>query len=69
MGWALQCLEIVVSISKKASVMNCPVCGKPAEVIDSRPKPDGRYRRYQCFNMHRFTTTEQVIKEGKKNGN
>lgn len=41
--------------------MNCPHCGAPAFVRDSRLRASGaRYRRYECFNGHRFTTLERV---------
>ena len=44
--------------------MKCPVCGTYTEIIDSRMRPDGtRRRRYQCANMHRFTTLENILKE------
>lgn len=44
--------------------MKCPVCGKHTEVIDSRMKLDGtRRRRYECANLHRFTTFETILKE------
>jgi transcriptional regulator NrdR family protein len=44
--------------------MKCPVCGSYTEIIDSRMYPDGvrRRRRYQCANMHRFTTIEVIVK-------
>jgi transcriptional regulator NrdR family protein len=46
--------------------MKCPECGTYTEVIDSRMKVDGtRRRRYQCANMHRFTTQETITKEHK----
>ena len=38
--------------------MNCPVCGKGGDVIDSRPTADGQRRRRECLNGHRFTTVE-----------
>lgn len=41
--------------------MNCPECGAKTFVVDSRPRASGaRYRRYECFNGHRFTTLERV---------
>lgn len=41
--------------------MKCPTCKAWASVKDSRPKPNGTtYRRYECANLHRFTTNEQV---------
>lgn len=39
--------------------MKCPYCKVWAEVLETRTKADGsRRRRYQCANLHRFTTIE-----------
>jgi transcriptional regulator NrdR family protein len=39
--------------------MKCPICGFPADVIDTRV---GRFdtirRRHECMNLHRFSTFE-----------
>lgn len=45
--------------------MKCPTCQTYTEVLETRQRDDGtKYRRYQCANLHRFTTTETpVIKE------
>ncbi len=40
--------------------MKCPVCKKPADVLETRHTPGGVRRRYECFNNHRFSTLEQV---------
>jgi len=48
--------------------MKCPVCNKPADVKETRTRQDGsKYRRYLCFNNHRFSTRETVVV--KKSGN
>jgi transcriptional regulator NrdR family protein len=53
--------------------MMCPVCNAWAYVKETRRQPDNeKLRRYECGNLHRFTTMEQVAKvmkpRGKKNG-
>ena len=47
--------------------MKCPECNVWTEVLDTRMRKDGsRRRRYQCANLHRFSTVERVeeIKTG-----
>ena len=41
--------------------MRCPDCGARAEVLDSRPRPDGAVRRRrECTScQRRFTTVER----------
>lgn len=42
--------------------MKCPTCKAWVSVKETRQKADGTtYRRYECANLHRFTTTERVI--------
>ena len=41
--------------------MNCPKCGKYTEVLETRINPYGKRRRYECANMHRFTTQETLV--------
>ena len=43
--------------------MKCPVCGTwtLARLLHQRPD-NAKYRRYECANMHRFTTLETVVK-------
>lgn len=44
--------------------MNCPRCGVWAEIKESRPASDNtRNRRYECGNMHRFSTVELITPE------
>jgi transcriptional regulator NrdR family protein len=41
--------------------MKCPECGVWTIVKETRSKPNNaRYRRYECANLHRFTTIETV---------
>jgi len=43
--------------------MKCPVCQTWVLVKESRQRPDNTmYRRYECANLHRFVTTEQVVR-------
>jgi transcriptional regulator NrdR family protein len=43
--------------------MKCPVCGTWALVKETRQRAENtKYRRYECANMHRFTTLETVAK-------
>lgn len=42
--------------------MKCPICGVWADVCETRPRKDStKRRRYQCANLHRFTTLEAVV--------
>ena len=38
--------------------MKCPQCSAPSRVLETR----GDRRRRECFNLHRFTTVEYVVK-------
>lgn len=41
--------------------MKCPRCGTWARVLETREKPENQtYRRYECANLHRFSTMESV---------
>jgi transcriptional regulator NrdR family protein len=43
--------------------MKCPVCGTWTLVKETRKRADNsKYRRYECANLHRFTTLETVAK-------
>lgn len=47
--------------------MKCPVCNAWTEVKETRTRKDGeKYRRYQCANLHRFSTNEIVVKIDQK---
>ena len=50
------------------TVLNrCPACGGKVEVIDSRNKPLGRYRRRKCAQCkRRFSTIEISFETGRK---
>ena len=45
--------------------MTCPECGKYTEVLETRENPKGVRRRYMCANLHRFTTQEALVPQGK----
>ena len=45
--------------------MNCPKCGKHTEVLETRENPKGVRRRYECANLHRFTTQETLVPQSK----
>lgn len=45
--------------------MKCPECNKYTAVLETRANPDGMRRRYECANLHRFTTQEALVPQGK----
>lgn len=48
--------------------MKCPTCDAWTHVKQTRQRMDGStYRRYECANHHRFTTTERVQQGEAKN--
>jgi hypothetical protein len=48
----------------KNAAFQCPVCGKPARVIQTRAATPQRLTRYrQCSDGHRITTREIPIEE------
>lgn len=40
--------------------MKCPSCNAPTLVLSTRTRPYGKVRTYECYNFHRFQTTEKV---------
>ena len=40
--------------------MRCPTCDRYTKVLETRANPDGVRRRYECANLHRFTTQESI---------
>jgi transcriptional regulator NrdR family protein len=41
--------------------MKCPQCEAWTEVRETRQRTDGtKRRRYECANLHRFTTVERI---------
>jgi transcriptional regulator NrdR family protein len=49
--------------------MKCPVCGAWTRVLETRQQPDNeKKRRYECGNLHRFTTLEKVSRVIKPKG-
>lgn len=51
--------------------MKCPTCGAWCAVLETRNRqPENRTRRrYECGNLHRFTTLEAVVKYRHKHDN
>lgn len=44
--------------------MKCPHCNAWSDVLETRTRTDEtKRRRYQCANMHRFSTNEHVIED------
>ena len=42
--------------------MNCPRCGAWSSVLETRKTQDGhKRRRYECANLHRFSTLEYSL--------
>lgn len=43
-------------------MINCPICGVWANVLETRDNKDKNKtrRRYECANLHRFSTVEEV---------
>lgn len=42
--------------------MICPTCNAWTRTLETRGKFDGTiHRRYECANMHKFSTTESVV--------
>jgi transcriptional regulator NrdR family protein len=42
--------------------MKCPVCGTWTLIKETRKTPDnGKKRRYECANEHRFNTLEKIL--------
>ena len=44
-------------------MLNCPECGAWANVLQTRDNKanDMVRRRYECINLHRYTTIEQIV--------
>lgn len=42
--------------------MKCPTCNVWVRVVETRSGPDNtKRRRYECANLHRFTTEERIL--------
>ena len=41
--------------------VKCPTCGTYTKILETRVNPKGIRRRYECANMHRFTTQETLV--------
>ena len=46
--------------------MKCPRCDAWTEVLETRKLVDHTYRRYECANLHRFSTKEMPVPDGRK---
>jgi len=47
--------------------MKCPACKAWTEVLETRKRTDGvKRRRYECANLHRFTTLEVIVEDKKQ---
>ena len=47
-------------------MMKCPECDKWTLVKETRRAEGYTYRRYECANLHRFTTNEVIVPSNKK---
>jgi len=45
--------------------MKCPTCGTYTRILETRVNPAGVRRRYECANLHRFTTQEALVPQVK----
>jgi hypothetical protein len=41
--------------------MKCPQCGAWTELLETRKRVAGVYRRYECANTHRFSTMDDNV--------
>lgn len=41
--------------------MKCPICNAWTDVLETRKRSTGTYRRYECGNLHRFSTLNGVV--------
>ena len=41
--------------------MNCPKCNAWTEVLETRQRKAGTYRRYECANLHRLSTLDGEV--------
>lgn len=42
--------------------MKCPECGAWVQIKETRKQEDNtKIRRYECGNLHRFKTVEQIV--------
>lgn len=54
-------LNSIVSLKEFDMSMNCPQCGAWTRVLETRTKVTNVVsRRYECANLHKFTTIESV---------
>lgn len=41
--------------------MKCPACNAWTDVLETRKRSNGVSRRYECANLHRFTTLDGLV--------
>jgi hypothetical protein len=42
-------------------VKRCPVCNTWTDLLETRKREVGVYRRYECANLHRFSTVNDYV--------
>ena len=41
--------------------MKCPICNAWTTQLETRKRAGGIFRRYECANLHRFTTKDGEV--------
>lgn len=41
--------------------MKCPICNGHTKQLETRTRPAGVFRRYECGKDHRFTTQDHLV--------
>ncbi len=41
--------------------MKCPICNTWFDLLETRKREGKVYRRYECANLHRFTTEDDAV--------
>jgi transcriptional regulator NrdR family protein len=41
--------------------MKCPLCNGGTELLETRKRAAGTYRRYECGKFHRFSTLNNEL--------
>lgn len=50
-----------VQATPRGTAVNCPKCNAWTEVLETRKRKAGTYRRYECANLHRFSTVNDGV--------
>ena len=50
-----------VYVGGLGACMKCPVCDTWTSIKETRQRVNGKYRRYQCGNLHTFGTMESLF--------